>query len=186
MATSTGPAAGLAERYAGALYELADEAKSLDQIADDLHGLKTLLGDSDDFRRLVYSPILKREQQEKALAAVSEKSGAQTLTTNFLRLVARNRRLFVLGDMVDAFLSILATRRGEVRAKVVSAHDLNQNQLTRLETALRGVAGADVSLETHTDQSLLGGLVVQLGSRMYDSSLRTKLQRLQHAMKGVQ
>lgn len=186
MATSTGPASGLAERYAGALYELADEAKTLDQVADDLRALKGLMAESDDFRRLVRSPVLKRGEQEKALAAVAEKSGAQALTGNFLRLVARNRRLFVLPEMIDSFLSILATRRGEVQAKVTAAHPLSDDQIARLETALREVAGAKVSLEAHVDQSLLGGLVVQLGSRMYDSSLRTKLQRLQTAMKGVQ
>lgn len=186
MATSTGPASGLAERYAGALYELADEAKNLDQVADDLRDVKALLAESDDFRRLVRSPVLKRDDQEKALAAVAEKSGAQALTGNFLRLLAKNRRLFALPEMIEAFLSILATRRGEVQAKVTAAHPLSDDQVARLEASLREVAGAKVSLETHVDQSLLGGLVVQLGSRMYDSSLRTKLQRLQSAMKGVQ
>ena len=186
MATSTGPASGLAERYAGALYELADEAKNLDQVADDLRGLKALLADSDDFRRLVRSPVIKRDEQERAVAAVSAQAGCQPITGNFLRLVARNRRLFALGDMIEAFLSILASRRGEVKARVTAARILSDDQIARLETALRNVAGAKVSLEIFIDQSLLGGLVVQLGSRMYDSSLRTKLQRLQSAMKGVQ
>ncbi len=186
MATSTGPASGLAERYAGALYELADEAKTLDQVADDLRALKGMFADSEDFRRLVRSPVLKREDQERAIAAVAAASDAQPLTVNFLRLVARNRRLFALSEMIEMFLSILATRRGEVQAKVTAAHSLSDDQISRLEAALREVAGAKVTLEAHVDQSLLGGLVVQLGSRMYDSSLRTKLQRLQSAMKGVQ
>lgn len=186
MATSTGPASGLAERYAGALYELADEAKTLDQVADDLRALKGMFADSEDFRRLVRSPVLKREDQERAIAAVASAADAQPMTVNFLRLVARNRRLFALGEMIDMYLSILATRRGEVQAKVTAAHPLSDDQISRLEAALREVAGAKVTLEAHVDQSLLGGLVVQLGSRMYDSSLRTKLQRLQSAMKGVQ
>jgi F-type H+-transporting ATPase subunit delta len=186
VATSTGPASGLAERYAGALYELADEAKTLDQVADDLRGVKALLADSDDFKRLVRSPVIRREDQERAVAAVASAANAQPLTGNFLRLVARNRRLFVLGDMIESFLTILATRRGEVQAKVTAAHALTDDQIAKLEAALREVAGAKVTLEAHVDQSLLGGLVVQLGSRMYDSSLRTKLQRLQSAMKGVQ
>jgi len=168
------------------LYELADEAKTLDQVAEDLRGLKALLADSDDFKRLVRSPVIKRDEQERAIAAVASQAGCQALTGNFLRLVAHNRRLFALGEMIEAYLSILSTRRGEVQAKVTAAHALSDDQISRLETALREVAGAKVSLEAHVDQSLLGGLVVQLGSRMYDSSLRTKLQRLQSAMKGVQ
>tara|TARA_R110002096_G_scaffold52547_9_gene137216 strand:+ start:164 stop:724 length:561 start_codon:yes stop_codon:yes gene_type:complete len=186
VATSTGPSSGLAERYAGALYELADEAKALDQVAEDLRALKTLLAESEDLRRLVRSPVIKSEDQENAIEAIAEKSGCHKLTGNFLRLVARNRRLFAIGEMIESYLSILATRRGEVQAKVTAAHALTDDQISRLETALREVAGAKVSLEAHVDQSLLGGLVVQLGSRMYDSSLRTKLQRLQSAMKGVQ
>lgn len=186
MATSIGPASGLAERYAGALYELADEAKILDEVANDLNGIKQLFSESADFRRLIRSPVLGRKDQEKAIAAIAEQAGAQTITTNFLRLIARNRRLFALSAMVDAFLAILAERRGEVRAQIRSAHPLTDDQTARLEASLRDVAGAKVTLETSVDPSLLGGLVVQLGSRMYDSSLRTKLQRLQHAMKGVQ
>lgn len=186
MATSTGPASGIAERYAGALYELADEAKTLDQVADDLRALKGMLAESDDFRRLVRSPIVKRADQERAIAAIASAAEAQALTGNFLRLVARNHRLFALPEMIESFLSILASRRGEVQAKVAAAHALTDEQISKLEAALREVAGAKVTLETRVDQSLLGGLVVQLGSRMYDSSLRTKLQRLQSAMKGVQ
>lgn len=186
MATSIGPASGLAERYAGALYELADEAKILDEVANDLQGIKQLFAESADFRRLIRSPVIGREDQEKAIGAIAEKFGAQKITTNFLRLVARNNRLFALTDMVEAFLAILADRRGEVRAKISSAHPLSDEQMSRLEKSLRDVAGAKVTLETAVDPSLLGGLVVQLGSRMYDSSLRSKLQRLQHAMKGVQ
>ena len=186
MATSIGPASGLAARYAGALYELADEAKTLDEVASDLQSLKAMFAESSDFRRLIRSPVMRRDDQERAITALAGKTGAQTLTSNFLRLLSRNRRLFVLDEIVDAFLAILAERRGEVRAKVSSAHALSDDQMARLETSLRDVAGAKVTLETSVDPSLLGGLVVQLGSRMYDSSLRTKLQRLQHAMKGVQ
>jgi F-type H+-transporting ATPase subunit delta len=186
VATSIGPASGLAERYAGALYELADEAKTLDQVASDLQGLKTLLADSEDFRRLVRSPLAKRGEQERAVARVAEAAGTQPLTVNFLRLLAKNRRLFALDAMIEAFLAILADRRGEIRADVSSAHPLSDAQLTKLENSLREVAGAKVTLETTVDSTLLGGLVVKLGSRMYDSSLRTKLQRLQYAMKGVQ
>lgn len=186
MATSIGPASGLAERYAGALYELADEAKTLDQVADDLQSLKRLLAESEDLRRLVRSPLAKRGEQEKAIARVAETAGGQALTVNFLRLLAKNRRLFALDAMIEAFLAILADRRGEVRASVVSAHPLSDDQMAKLETSLRDVAGTKVTLETAVDSALLGGLVVKIGSRMYDSSLRTKLQRLQHAMKGVQ
>ena len=186
MATSIGPASGLAARYAGALYELADEAKTLDAVANDLQALKAMFAESSDFRRLIRSPVMRRDDQERAITALAEKGGAQKLTVNFLRLLARNRRLVALDDMVEAFLAILAERRGEVRAKVSSAHALSDDQMSRLETSLRDVAGAKVTLETSVDPSLLGGLVVQLGSRMYDSSLRTKLQRLQYAMKGVQ
>ena len=186
MATSIGPASGLASRYAGALYELADEANTLDQVASDLQGLKAMFAENSDFRRLIRSPVMRRDDQERAITALATKAEAQTLTSNFLRLLARNRRLFVLDQIVDSFLAILAERRGEVQAKITSAHALSAEQMGSLEKSLRDVAGAKVTLETTVDPSLLGGLVVQLGSRMYDSSLRTKLQRLQNAMKGVQ
>jgi F-type H+-transporting ATPase subunit delta len=186
VATSIGPASGLAARYAGALYELADEAKTLDEVAGDLTDLKAMFADSSDFRRLIRSPVMRRDDQERAIAALADKIGGQPITSNFLRLLARNRRLLVLDQIIESFLAILAERRGEVQAKVSSAHPLSDDQMSQLEISLRDVAGAKVALESTVDPSLLGGLVVQLGSRMYDSSLRTKLQRLQHAMKGVQ
>jgi F-type H+-transporting ATPase subunit delta len=185
VASQSGRFAGLASRYASALYDLAEEGKSLDKIAEDLRTLNGLLAESDDLRRLVRSPVLRRDDQVKALQAVAAASGLDTLTTNFLCLVARNRRLFALGAMIEEYLRILAERRGEVPPHVAAAHALNDRQVEQITDALRQMVGGKVSVETTVDPSLLGGLVVRVGSRMFDSSLRTKLQRLQLAMKGV-
>jgi F-type H+-transporting ATPase subunit delta len=186
VASQATGAAGLADRYAAALFDLADEAKALDRIADDLRALRSLLAESDDFRRLVRSPVLSRADQGKAVAALGERAGYDRLTRNFLGLLARNRRLFALPEMIRAFLDRLAQRRGEVTAEVVSAAPLTRQQQDTLDERLRRAVGRKVAIETKVDPSLLGGLVVKVGSRMVDASLKSKLQRLQLAMKGVQ
>ncbi len=183
-ARGTGPG-GLAARYAAALFELADEKKQLDQVAADLGSLKTAIADSGDLRRLIRSPVLSRADQSRALAAVLEKAGMSELVRRFVGLVAQNRRLFVLPDMLDAYLSQLAERRGEVTAEVVSARPLSDAQRDAVAAALRKAIGGKVAVAARVDPALIGGLVVKVGSRLIDSSLRTKLQRLQHAMKGV-
>lgn len=185
MASQSGSKSGLAGRYASALYELADEQKALDQVADDLRGLKDALAESDDLRRMVRSPVISRDEQEKTMAAIAEKSGMHGLTTNFVGLLARNRRMFALDQMIAAFLDLLAEKRGEVTAEVTTARPLDDSALAKITDAIKQTVGAQARVETKVNPDLLGGLVVRLGSRMYDNSLSSKLQRLELAMKGA-
>ena len=185
MAAQDTGTAGLAARYAAALFDLADEARELDAVAADLRAIRALIADSADLRRLVRSPVLTREDQGRAMAAVLEKAGTSDLVRRFVGLVAGNRRLFALADMIEAYLSDLARRRGEITASVTSAAPLSEAQSAALADALRRAVGGKVAVETHTDAGLIGGLIVKVGSRMVDSSLKSKLQRLQLVMKGV-
>lgn len=183
MATQT---TGLiAERYASALYELADSAKALDQVAADLRSLKAMMAASSDLVRLIRSPVLGRADQSKAVTALAEKAGFHDLTRRFLGTVAANRRLFTLTSVIEGFLAELARRRGEATADVTSAVSLTPAQTAALEEALRSVVGSKVTVDLKVDRSLIGGLVVRVGSRMIDTSLATKLRRLRLAMKGV-
>jgi F-type H+-transporting ATPase subunit delta len=177
---------GLAERYAVALFDLADERKALDEVADDLKSLRAMLRDSGDFRRLIRSPVLSREAQGKAIGALAADAKLSPLTRNFLGLLAQNRRLFALPDMIAGYLNRLAEKRGEVTAHVVAAQDLSPQQREAVNEQLRKAVGRKVAIDLEIDPSLLGGLVVRVGSRMVDASLRSKLNRLQLAMKGVQ
>jgi len=176
---------GLAARYALALYELADEGKVLDDVAADLSALRQLLNDSPDFARLIRSPVLTRADQSRGILAVADKAGANPLTAKFLGVLAANRRLFAIPRMIEAYLAELARRRGEVAAQVTSAVSLSEEQVTSVTEALRKVVGQKITVDLTVDPSLIGGLIVRVGSRMIDSSLRTKLQRLQLAMKGI-
>lgn len=176
---------GLAGRYAAALFELAKEEKALDEVAGDLAGLGAMIDESKDLRRLVRSPVISRDEQQRAIDAIMEKAGTKGLTRKFVGAVARNRRLFALRDMIRAYHAILAEHRGETTARVVTAKELSDEQLGKLTDELRRAMGTKVSVETQVDPDLLGGLIVNVGSRMVDSSLRTKLQRLRLAMKGV-
>lgn len=185
MASNTAGATGLGERYATALYDLADEQKVLDPVAADLRALRGLVDESADLRRLIRSPVVSRAEQGKAVAALAARAEFQPLVRNILGLLAKNRRLFVLPQVIEAFLAELAVRRGEVTAQVVSAQPLSDAQRQSLDERLRRAVGGKVAIETRVDPSLLGGLIVKLGSRMVDASLSSKLQRLQLAMKGV-
>jgi F-type H+-transporting ATPase subunit delta len=178
-------AGGLAARYAAALFELADTHKAIDLVAGDLADLKAMIGGSDALRALIRSPILSRDEQGRAMAALLQQAGTSDLVRKFVGLVARNRRLFALPQMIDAFLAELARRRGEMRAEVTAAKPLNEQQQASLAEAIRRSVGGKVAVDVKVDPALIGGLVVKVGSRMVDSSLRTKLQRLQLAMKGV-
>jgi F-type H+-transporting ATPase subunit delta len=178
-------AGGLAARYAAALFELADTHKEIDRVAGDLADLKAMIAGSDALRALVRSPILSRDEQGRAMAAVLQQAGTSDLVRKFVGLVARNRRLFALSQMIEEFLAELARRRGEMRAEVTAAKPLNEQQQASLAEAIRRSVGGKVAVDVKVDPALIGGLVVKVGSRMVDSSLRTKLQRLQLAMKGV-
>jgi F-type H+-transporting ATPase subunit delta len=177
---------GLADRYAAALFDLADERKALDAAAGELQSLRAMLRESADLRRLIRSPVLSREAQAKGIAAIAGKSDFSPLMGNFLGLLAQNRRLFALPEMIERFLARLAERRGEVTAHVVAAQELTQEQRTAVHEQLRKAVGTKVALDVAVDPNLLGGMVVRLGSRMVDASLKSKLNRLQLAMKGVE
>lgn len=184
MATKAGES-GLAGRYATALFALADEGKALDVVADDLRRVQRLLGENEDVVRLVRSPILGRDNQWKAMSALLDKLDVNALSKRFIGVVTKNRRLFALSAIIRGYLEELATRRGEVTADVVTAHPLDGGQTRALEAALRKAMGGKVEIAHRVDPAILGGLVVKIGSRMVDSSLRTQLQRLRFAMKGT-
>ncbi|MGH6905905.1 MAG: F0F1 ATP synthase subunit delta [Geminicoccaceae bacterium] len=175
----------MAGRYAAALFELAQDRDALDAVALDLHGLRDMVEASADLARLIRSPVLSRDEQGRAIAALAERAGFNPLTRQFLGVLAEKRRLFALPDMVEAFDAMLAEHRGEVGAEVVSAVPLSAAQLESVRRHLTAAVGQTVNLSSAVDPSLLGGLVVRLGSRMIDASIRTKLHQLELALKGA-
>jgi F-type H+-transporting ATPase subunit delta len=183
-AESTG-ISGLAERYAAALFELADERHELDTVANDVRELRAMLHGSADLMRLVRSPVLSRDEQGKAMAALAADAKLSKLTADFIAVVARNRRLFAVPAMIEAYLDTLAARRGEVTAEVVAAQQLTKAQEDALAEQLRRAVGSRVTVDVRVDPSLLGGMVVKIGSRMVDGSLKGQLQRLQLSMRGL-
>ncbi len=185
MSSNDSLTTGMTGRYASALFELAKEANSLDQVASDLNGFAGMLDESTDLQRLVRSPVFSAEDQSKAVSAVLAKAGMSQLTSNFFKLVAQNRRLFAVDGMIGAFRALLAQHRGEVSADVTSAVALDDAQLNDLKATLNETMGQDVQINTTVDPSILGGLIVKVGSRMVDSSLKTKLNNLKVAMKEV-
>lgn len=185
MAGNTTLGSGIAGRYAGALFELAESAKSIDAVEKDLNGLAAAIEESADLQRVIRSPVFSSEDQAGAMATIAGKLGLSPLTTKFIGLAARNRRLFALPDMIRAFRAQAAAARGEVSADVVSAHPLTDAQMKDLKASIKAAIGKDVAVNTSVDESLLGGLIVKVGSRMIDSSLKTKLNSLKIAMKEV-
>jgi len=185
VASETAGVGALAQRYASALFDLALEKRALDGVARDLDELARMLAESPDLLRLVRSPVIARQDQGKAVAALADKAGFADLTRRFLGLLAQNRRLFALLSMIAAFRRRLAQHRNEVSAEVVSAAALRPEQLERLKSALKSAVGQEVTVEARVDASLIGGLIVRVGSRMIDASLRRKLQNLRIAMKGI-
>jgi F-type H+-transporting ATPase subunit delta len=176
---------GVAERYASSLFELALESGSIDQVGADLDRFQALLDESEDLRRLVASPVFSAEEQQQAIAAVAARAGIAGLVGNFLKVVAGNRRLFAVPGMIRAYREIAALHRGQVTAEVTSAHALSAEQESELKSALKGVTGKDVAIAVTIDPSILGGLIVKVGSRQIDTSLRTKLSTLKLALKEV-
>lgn len=176
---------GIAERYAAALFELAEANGELDRVAGDLRGLRAMLAESTDLRRLCASPVLKKAEQTRAIAALAARAGFSSLTAKFLGVLVTNGRLYAVAGTIAAFLAQLAAKRGELTARVSSAQPLNETQVAAMSAALKRSLGRAVALEPQVDASLLGGLVVQVGSRMLDGSIKTKLQRLSLSMKGI-
>jgi F-type H+-transporting ATPase subunit delta len=176
---------GVPGRYASALFDLASEEKSVEATGSQLNAFQALLNQSDDLTRLVRSPVFSAEDQIGAIAAICARAGIGGLALNFIKLAARNRRLFAIADMIRAYGALAATARGEVRAEVTSPERLSDTHIKELKAALKATTGREVGLATRIDRAILGGLIVKVGSRMVDNSLKTKLDNLKIAMKGT-
>ncbi|MFZ0610365.1 MAG: F0F1 ATP synthase subunit delta [Xanthobacteraceae bacterium] len=174
---------GMAGRYATALFELASEANAIDAVKADLERFEALMAESADFRRLVRSPVFSAGEQGQALAVILQRAGIGGLAAKFLKLVTANRRLFAVRDMIKAFRELVAQHKGEATAEVTTAEKLKDEHVEALRAALKAVSGKDIDLDIKIDPAIIGGLVVKLGSRMVDTSLRTKLNAIRHAMK---
>ena len=185
MASDLSGVSGIAERYAAALYELAEDAKALDATAADLSALKALIAANPDLARFLRSPLVGREAQTKGMLAVLDAAKASDLVRRFVGVVGQHRRLFALAAMIQAFLATLAKRRGETSAEVTSAAPLSAAEEARLAEAIKAAVGKKVSIEKKVDPALIGGLVVRVGSRMVDTSVRTQLNKLQRALKAA-
>ena len=184
MENSGGIQASLAGRYAKALFELARDGRQLDTVGASLDSLRTALAESEDFKALTTSPLVSRGQGEKAVAAAAKALKLDPLTSNFLGVRARNRRLAKLGDTIRAFGLLAAAHRGETSAEIISAHPLEDDQVDALKANLKTRVGRDVNVDLKVDPAILGGLVVKVGSQMIDGSIRTKLNNAAEAMKG--
>ncbi len=183
MAAEDPSVSGVSGRYATALFELARDEKSIDAVKADLGKFDAMLSESADLKRLVRSPVFAADAQLKALSAVLDKAGISGAAANFLKVLTNNRRLFAVSDVIRAFGALVAKYKGEASAEVTVAEPLSDKNLDALKAALKQVSGKDVTLNVKVDPSIIGGLVVKLGSRMVDSSLRTKLNSIKHAMK---
>ncbi len=185
MAAASTDASGLAGRYAGALFDLAKDQGALDQVQADLSSFKGMLAASADLTRLIESPAIARDDQVRALTSVARAAGASDLTIRFLGLLADKRRAFALPQIIDAFGAMLAEEKGEVVAELASAVELSEAQVDTVRKTISKSVGKTVTMTLTVDPSLLGGLVVRVGSRMIDASLKTKLHQLELAMKGA-
>ena len=183
LAPISGPVSGGAGRYASALFDLALEAGALEVVEKELVSLHGAIAAAPDLRAFLKSPVYGRDDQINAVTALAEKAGFVVLTQNFLKLVAKNRRLFALEDMIRAFGALAADHRGEVSAEAATATPMTDDQIKALRLEIERMVGKAVNLETRVDPDLLGGLVVKIGSKMVDASLKTKLNRLKTVMK---
>ena len=180
MAAEDTSVSGVSGRYATALFELARDQKVVDEVKADLEKFEAMLNESADLRRLVRSPVFAADAQSKAVLA---KAGIAGISANFLKVLTANRRLFAVVDVIRAYRALVARFKGEVTADVTVAETLSDKNLDALKVALKSVTGKDVALNVKVDPAIIGGLVVKLGSRMVDGSLRTKLNSIKHAMK---
>ena len=183
MAGENGIVSGMAGRYATALFELAVETNSIDPLQADLQAFETMLAASPELMRLVRSPVFGADEQARALDAVLDRASISGIARNFLRVVAANRRLFAVREIIRGYKALVAKHKGEVTADVTVAQPLNDARLDEIRAALRAVTGKDVQVNVDVDPSIIGGLKVKLGSRMVDASLRTKLNSIKFAMK---
>jgi F-type H+-transporting ATPase subunit delta len=175
---------GMAGRYATALFELAREEKATDAVKADLDRFDALIAESADLNRLVRSPVFDADEQLRALGAILDKAEIGGLAANFLRVITTNRRLFAVRDMIRGYRALVAHNKGEVTANITVAEPLNDKNLDALKDALKSVTGGkEIDLEVKIDPAIIGGLIVKVGSRMVDSSLRTKLNAIKVAMK---
>lgn len=184
METSGGIRASLAGRYASALFDLARDERQIESVSKSLDTVKAALAESPDFKAITTSPLINREEASKAVAATSEALALDPLTRRFLGVLARNGRLSQLEAVIRTFGRLAAEHRGETTAEVTSAFPLNDDQLAALKANLKARGGSDVAIDAKLDPSILGGIVVRLGSRMIDASIKTKLNNLAYAMKG--
>lgn len=183
MADEAVTVSGVAERYASALFDLARDEGQLDAVAADLNSFDKLLKESEDLTRLVRSPVFTSEEQTRAVTAILGKAGITGLAANLIKVAAANRRLFAVPQMIAGYRQMLAKERGEITASVTSAEPLSDSQVAAVKAALKEAMGKDVLLDQKVDPALIGGLVIQVGSRMIDTSLRTKLNAMKYAMK---
>ena len=185
MATTDQTVSGVPGRYANALFQLAGEEKSVDKTGAALASFQAAIEASADLQRLVRSPVFSAEDQTAAVEAICAKAGISGIALNFIKLAARNRRLSAITEIIKVYQTLVATSKGEVSAEVVSAEKLSDSHVKDLKSALKSSIGRDVQLSTRVDSSILGGLIVKVGSRMVDNSLKTKLSNLKIAMKGT-
>jgi F-type H+-transporting ATPase subunit delta len=185
VAGEQGIVSGMAGRYATALFELALEGGAVDAVRADLERFDALVANSPDLTRLVRSPVFTAEEQAKALTAVLDKAAISGISAQFLNVVTSNRRLFAVRDMIRGYRALVARHKGEVTAQVTLAEQPSAAHLAAIKDALTAVTKKDVQIDVKVDPAIIGGLVVKLGSRMVDSSLRTKLNAIKHAMKEV-
>ena len=185
MAETAGISTGIADRYASAVFELAKEGNAVDALERDVSALDNAITDSEDLRTLLTSPLYSREEQAGAITALAAKMGLGETTRNVLALLASKRRLFVLPNLVAVLREKLADERGEMTAEVTTARALSDAQEAELVKALSAQAGKTVTIKQTVDESIIGGLIVKLGSKMIDTSVASKLNALQNTMKEV-
>jgi F-type H+-transporting ATPase subunit delta len=185
VSETAGISTGIAARYATAVFDLAREGKALKGLETDINALEAAIGDSADLRTLLTSPLYDREEQQAAITAIAKKMKLGDTTSNVLALLASKRRLFVLPQLVAVLREMLAEERGEVTAEVTTAKALTKTQMDKLAKTLKDKVGKAVTIQETVDASIIGGLVVKVGSRMIDTSIRSKLNALQNTMKEV-
>ena len=185
MSESSSISTGIASRYATAVFELAKEGNELDALENDIDTIEAALNDSTDFRALINSPIYTRQAQGHAIAAIADKMELGGTLANTLKLMASKRRLFVLPHLVAALRQLIADEKGEVTADVRTARSLSEEQAAKLAETLKASVGKDVKMNVTVDEDLIGGLIVKVGSKMIDTSIRSKLAALQNTMKEV-